>query len=517
MTRYNCGFVCKKYVVTIMMFCWLMGPALGLATSGDKSVKPQCAQNCIRFCCVLHGIPLAIEDICTLLPPKPQGESLREIHDTLEYIGFIAEGHELGYEQLIQCRFPVITHLQRHFAVVEKVENSYVWLLGEDGRREIMRVEDFKALWTGHVLTVAPPSDSINLPIFLKTARNTPRITFRTLFIPADDVPEEQGTVLFEFPFENRGSADLQILGVKSGCKCVVSYYPKHPIPPGGRDKIAVEYKLEGTAGPFGRTFYVQSNDPLFPIIELALAGVSARKLSIRPEWIDWGRVIVTHTGKAVCAIQYFGVEPFEISSASTDVPGLSVRISPATIERLGNVHPELSVRRNKMFKWSNYYVAEVQYTPTVEISRPAKVEGSIELATNLGGHRIVTIPVIAELVPPIMASPGILFFGEIEDGNEVAETVVLRTHSEEAFRVVSVDTAGSGLHCRYNETYSQSVALEFSGILQNGSSLQQPNVTVKIEQTGSTDRILDLRIPVYMRFRSDEIGRETRSEQSGH
>ena len=41
----------------------------------NETVEPQCGQYSIHFCCQLLGIPLTLDQVCEILPPKPKGES----------------------------------------------------------------------------------------------------------------------------------------------------------------------------------------------------------------------------------------------------------------------------------------------------------------------------------------------------------------------------------------------------------------------------------------------------------
>src|SRR5688572_9316645 len=59
----------------------------------------------------------------------------------------------------------------------------------------------------------------------------------------------EGEVVTYAFKFKNTGKSDLVISSARGSCGCTVTDPPKHPIPPGGEDKISVTFNSQGKAG----------------------------------------------------------------------------------------------------------------------------------------------------------------------------------------------------------------------------------------------------------------------------
>ena len=66
----------------------------------------------------------------------------------------------------------------------------------------------------------------------------------------------EDGKRIFEF--KNTGNEPLIIKDAKSSCGCTIPSFPKNPIPPGGSDKIEVQYNMN--PGPISKTITVTTN-----------------------------------------------------------------------------------------------------------------------------------------------------------------------------------------------------------------------------------------------------------------
>jgi len=66
--------------------------------------------------------------------------------------------------------------------------------------------------------------------------------------------------VTYSFRFENQGTAPLVVHGVRTGCGCTVSDYPKDPILPGQTGRIKVDFDSTGRSGKQVQTVQVLTN-----------------------------------------------------------------------------------------------------------------------------------------------------------------------------------------------------------------------------------------------------------------
>jgi len=489
----------RVFIVTVLLLT-LNTQLIPCKAEQPKKLGPQCAQHCIHFCCLLLGVPLTLDKICEILPPKQQGESLAEMYQALKQIGFEAQGLETTFENVKKGPFPVIAHLKMpstgHFCVLEAVDNNNVMLLDGDGYRKIWHVKDFKDKWTGYILTVTKPSGGAPLPAFIPQTKNSPRLEFDTLFLDCGEVSlEQQDRITFDFPFHNRGIRQLKILDVKSSCRCVVSNYPKHNISPGEKGTISLVYHLADTRGPFGRPIHVLSNDPAFPVIELRVAGNTAEKLQITPQYVDFGKIAGSCSATTNCFLRYRGDAPFEVTGLETDVEGLKVHFEPVTREAIMHLYPGITLNNIDKINLNNYVILKLSYVPLQK--SPQEIRGKIKISTNLPGKAVAEIRVHIDVVAPVIASPEILFLGEVTGGQKIHKLVHISSRDRGIFRIESVDVKNTGLTCKYDTNAGSKICLEFSGESPDAERLAGKTIDV-ITTSSKSNETFTIGIPVY-------------------
>lgn len=73
-------------------------------------------------------------------------------------------------------------------------------------------------------------------------------------------IKENGGSVACEFPFVNKGNANLVIFNAYAECGCTKPTYPKQPIAPGKSGKIKVTFNPIGRPGAFDKMITVKTN-----------------------------------------------------------------------------------------------------------------------------------------------------------------------------------------------------------------------------------------------------------------
>lgn len=92
----------------------------------------------------------------------------------------------------------------------------------------------------------------------LSYSQNGPKIEFKEETINYGTVTKGEDSGKRVFEFTNTGNEPLLISDAKSSCGCTVPSYPKEPIPPGGSDKIEVQYNMN--QGPISKTITITTN-----------------------------------------------------------------------------------------------------------------------------------------------------------------------------------------------------------------------------------------------------------------
>lgn len=99
-----------------------------------------------------------------------------------------------------------------------------------------------------------------------------PKARFDTLVYEYGTKPLDS-KVSFSFSFYNDGSKDLEILEVKTACKCVSAEVPKKKIEKGEKGTIDVIFDGKDRTGRQVKTVIVYTNDPKNPIVPLKVSG----------------------------------------------------------------------------------------------------------------------------------------------------------------------------------------------------------------------------------------------------
>ncbi|MBN2584759.1 MAG: DUF1573 domain-containing protein [Planctomycetes bacterium] len=477
--------------------CLTGSSAFGQCSNSGDDPPAQCAQHCIKYICALNGVPATLEDACSLLPPKPSGESMLELAEALEKLGFAAQGKRIDWDSLQAEQLPVIAHYaDNHFVVVEQFIEGYVAVLDGRGARRLIRKETFRRNWGGHVLAVSSPHDGRMLPANVPApSAGEPRIRFKTLFLDCGDLETERGHVIFEFPFTNTGKADLRIEAITVSCGCMAPAYPKEGIPAGGGGTITIDYDLRGAAGPFGKAAIVRTNDPQFPAVLLNVAGFADKKLSVRPEFLHLGRVVLGHTVQAVCFVRYWSREELELGTPTCDMPGVEARVEQVSEELIRRVfHGARPVAGVSLGRYENFYMLTLSCTPT-SATPMGPQRCSVRLPTNLPGRKAIDITASMEILPSVQAKPSVLFLGSVTEGAAVEATLHL-VSAGTPFEVAVVDTGGSGLVATVRTIDSYTKELRVSGVARDAASLNRQSVRLSI-RTDNVPETAEMAIPI--------------------
>lgn len=486
------------YGLLIILCCFIS--VVAYAQEEQQQPKPQCSQFCVHFCCKLLGVPLSMENVMELLPPKEGGSSMWEIKKTLEKIGLIAEGKRMDPAELLAGPYPIVAFVKEdHFVVVEKADEKTVTLLDGNGRRRATSTEAFCKAWGGKALSVTKPDKKKALPIFLKPRRKQPCLQFDTLFIDAGQIPDGKLHYTYEFPFENIGTGDLKIEEVLKSCKCVVAKdILKESIPPGGRGKITVQYNIGDRKGSFAYDVYVKTNDTRFPIIPLAIAGNSSQQLYTEPKRLVFDNRVDNEGDSATCYIRYTGDTYLELSDPVTDVDGLTVSCQRIAREMLDKI-----VSTPKIFSVDHHHLYAVEVRLDADKIPSSYIEGKVIVKTNLERYPTIEIPVIVKDQKPIHVYPSILYLGEVQPSSNISEEITLIAANDREFFIDSIDTGTTDLTCQFNRNVTQEANIRFEGTVAGINKLSDKSVYLKVV-VPSLDRVLTIEVPVKVWYRSE-------------
>ena len=102
------------------------------------------------------------------------------------------------------------------------------------------------------------------------------------------------------FPIKNTGDSPLEVKTVKVGCGCTTIIYPKQKIelPPGKSIEVKFTFNTEGMEAEVIKYIYIESNDPIDPLIKVKLtAQVKKSGEAIKERFLSFGLFTVLGAG----------------------------------------------------------------------------------------------------------------------------------------------------------------------------------------------------------------------------
>ncbi len=416
------------------------------ASRESQAAQLQCGHWCVYRCSWLLGAPVDMKDVARMLPPDPDGHSLKQLRDSMQEIGFKAEGYSESFDDFRKGRFPCIVHLQDpdHFVLAVGPLKMGILVFDGSGTRQRVREATLKAHWTGNLLRITRNSEVRALPGYKsRDLESAPCVQFKTLHIDKGDVPISRPVVSFVFPFVNHGPAPLRVANVHTDCKCIEASKPKNDIPPGGEAEIVLTYHARNPdqKGKFSHEAVVESNDPIYPLLPLRASGNTDVRVTYTPQVIDFEEVVPGTSAIGYCFIRYVGedFESFHLDELHCSVPGVETcDLSPLEYEQERSLEIPTSLSRDMA---GLLRIVKLTYTPSTELNPSSDLSGTLEFETNVEDIGQISVPVKGAIVLPLAAIPQVLDFGELRGKPERITTasVTLRSFDRSDFHVVAV------------------------------------------------------------------------------
>jgi len=472
----------ESAVVILTIICSLPCVLAHGAESGKVAV-PQCAQLCVQHVCRLLGVPIDLGAIQERMPVQAEGNSLLEIQQTLAWIGIDGEGWELDFDGLCSSKSPVVAHMGDHFVVVEAADGSHVRLLDRVGRRRTVDSASFREGWTGKVLVVDVPPPERLLPAYRPAARSQPRMKFTTLVKDVGEVRGPVDSISVTFPFANVGGAGLRVEKIRTDCTCSVPTKPDVPVPPNGTGAITVQYRPGRHVGPFEHAIFVESNDPLFRVLQLTMAGNVVQGVVVDPPVLRVGKVVRGERRSRFAVVKYSGDTPLSIQAVPGGPPWVTVEVEAVTeaVASRFAVSPGAEVRQR--------HLSAVLVAVTVDsaLLPLGKATHKVVLHTNMEHTPTVTLQLDADIVGTADIRPEVVFLGETEPGILARAEVSMSLHDGGTFRIQAIRTPVAGMQCEYPRSEVREALLRFTVIPASPSGLMTTDVTIEYLRSGAS------------------------------
>jgi hypothetical protein len=136
-----------------------------IAGVGDSN-RVICGPNCLYMFLAILNCPVAYNDVAGVLPLGRHGVDFLQMRDAARKFGVSCGIRHCRFEELADCTFPVVGHIERrrsreegdqdsrgHFVIVVDVTNTQVNAIdGTTGEAIAYTHDGFRRLWTGYLL-----------------------------------------------------------------------------------------------------------------------------------------------------------------------------------------------------------------------------------------------------------------------------------------------------------------------------------------------------------------------------
>lgn len=458
------------------------------------TLPPQCGQYAVYFVSRKLGVPISMDEVMRLLPPKQSGETMLEILNAFKKIGFESQGYEIVWSDLAVMNLPVIVHTKDHFIVIEQINKEYMTIVDSDGRRRWITNDELRSAWDGKVISVKKRPDFV-LPLFIeRPAGKHPHIVFDTLYMDSGDVEREQKFANYKFTVFNRGSSELLIKNIIPDCICTQAESSARRISPGSSGTILVKYDASAVRGAFANAIMLETNDPIYPNVQLRIGGYVSSALDVSPRTLRLGTLRSNEEAEATAYITYHSSLPLILQAQKDNSQGFVASVETVTPDSLllegTPVSPE---------KWrfregeAQRFVVKVRYRASN--NKAGDYEGVLNFKTNLSGQPEIQLKAKVTILDTIEIRPRNIWLSGTEKNMLIDRSFELIDAEGRNIEVISDDANKYGLKTTFR-SINKRYFIQVSGIIQMQVGSQINEISLNVRRDKETDIHL-LKIPL--------------------
>lgn len=409
------------FALAVIIFAQVAFAQCSGGYSKGRQADILCGPQCLKTVCQKFGIEAGVYEMVKLCKTDPEnGTSMSALCDAAKAKGLQAEGMKISLDELAVFSGVAIAHLwNNHFVVVEAKGKNKFEITDYPRKPLLVPGEDFKKSYSGFALLVARDAGS-----FPKSESHGPDIRF-VEFVHDFGFTNEGSPVIYDVKYRNVGNEELIISEVKPSCgSCMVLSFDKN-VPPGGEGEIKAIMDTVKRQGAVGIGVAVSSNDPVTPIVQLALAGgVRSHTVTAAPGKIDFGRV-----WKGDSAVRGIYIP----DSSYIDSPNYSDVMLDITKVSADTPY----VTASTTHKSGKGYTVALTLTPGAPVG---ELKGTATIETTHPEQPKVEIPFAAVIKGDVSAFPDQLFFSILKKGSEGKSAIVISTISTEPLKIDKID-----------------------------------------------------------------------------
>lgn len=221
----------------------------------------------------------------------------------------------------------------------------------------------------------------------------------------------------FEFEITNIYEEELHIASVRSSCGCTTPKITKNNLKTWEKGAIVAQFNTKSFIGKKSAAITVTIDKPYYAEVQLTVTGHIRSDIVVEPGEVRFGDIDQGAIKSAKLNVSYAGRSDWKIVDVRSQCEHLQVKM-----QRDAQTGGQIS------------------YQLTIGLKESAPVgllQEEIVLVTNDAQYERVSIPVFANVLPPLSIAPASLSLGEVLPGEAKQQRFVVR--AKQAFEITEI------------------------------------------------------------------------------
>ena len=258
------------------------------------------------------------------------------------------------------------------------------------------------------------------------------------------------------FTFENKFEENVHIASVRSSCGCTKPVVDNPIVRPGEHGSIVAQFNTRSFIGHKSAMITVVFDQPYYAEVQLTVTGQIRSDIVTDPGEVQFGEVPIGKQLSKTIKISYAGRPDWKIVDVRGQSNHLEVRL---------NQEPGKG--------------ATVAYSMTVKLKETApagEMQEEIVVITNDKQNEKFSLPVLANIRPPVSVSPAVVALGSVAPNSVAKDRLIVRSEKPFSITEISCDDKRIQFQIPAGERPIHIVPLTFTSDAQVGE-IRQPIV----------------------------------------
>lgn len=262
----------------------------------------------------------------------------------------------------------------------------------------------------------------------------------------------------FEFELTNIYEEDLHIASVRSSCGCTSPRITKPDLKTWEKGTIVAQFNTRSFVGKKAAVVTVTFDKPYYAEVQLMVSGHIRSDVIVEPGEVQFGDVDQGTAKNAELTVQYAGRSNWKINDVRSECDYLTVKLKREE-QGGGRVGYRLDVGLK-------------------DNAPPGNIQQEIILVTDDIKFERISVPVFANVLPPLTIAPKMLDLGDLKPGESKQQRLVVRGKTPFAITEISCEDPRFKFKVPEGEKGTHLVPFEFIATEDVGEI--QQTITVK-------------------------------------